>query len=125
VDSAIARLPAARNRLKAEWAAAYGTDFDAFWADCERVKGWPTLSGWEGESIAEDPRLAGRLGKLEKPRSMQEVVEPSDTHRRRSNSLSTAEGGQQKNVQQAFDKAAKHPRSFIRTWVRIVPWSDS
>jgi hypothetical protein len=96
---------------QAYWAASYGkASAEVFFRDCEKVDWSVTLGPRRGEANANDPRLGAHAAKID------EDVEGTKEGRRRANS--TAE--EQKKVQEAFDKASTEPRSFIRTWVRIV-----
>jgi hypothetical protein len=111
------------------WWEAYsqGTAAD-FWNDCRLVTDWSVaLHTYQGEANAHDPRLLDNLpAKMDAddPRhgeslQIMEDVEGMKDGRRRANSRAEM----QKKVQAAFDDNEGVPRSFIRTWVRIVPWT--
>jgi hypothetical protein len=107
IDGALARIA---DRFR--W--SYGGKVDRFWADCQLVDWTAALSAWKGEAVADDENLGADRTQIT------ETVKGTQGGRRRANSLPAVLGGQQEAVQAAYDKASVEPRSFIRTWVRIV-----
>ena len=111
------------------WREAYSDATAAdFWDDCRLVTDWSAaLHSYRGEANAHDPRIIdNRPAKMDAddPRrreSLQviEDVQGMQDGRRRANSRAKT----QQEVQAAFDDNQDEPRSFIRTWVRIVPWT--